>query len=428
MAVAAAGNYFDDVVKFKKEAIPDQEKSVCLDFVAGKNPQSKYLQVLQEIFTKQIKIKLGDIAVKTVLKEFVERKVHRQMKIFLKDKLGLREPIQPRLDLVGRAKWDPHFHGPAIFTRCFPQAKLCLPNFDEAYRHFRCVQSEKERTAYVEEAMEDPAFPEFVESGTRHERSYSHWGKRILPIHCHKKGDDLPCNEAAIGYDVCGPEREDVYKEQKAFLKSVKENQFVRMHMGETLIPERGMKNVSLLLDEAEKYCSSSKPLRIGHGTHISIADMIRMREKGYFIEACLSSNKRNAVLDKRSDYPLGVMLVLGVKVVIGTDGGALYSTDLALEYAYAERNLKKFQAKLQTSDDPIILPNGDQLTFKHLNLEGEEPLTYKKLGKLINPDILTVETLVKNAQELLSRCYPEQALTTKWYSNRAAMAVDSRG
>jgi len=218
-----------------------------------------------------------------------------------------------------------------------------------------------------------------------------------------------------LGYDLCGLEEEDGYQSQREFFESMQGDKVVRVHVGETLIPARGKDNVHCLLDEVDAYYTSSKPLRIGHGTHIGIEDMVRVAEKGYYIEACLSSNKRLGVIDKRSDYPLGIMLLLGVNVVIGTDGGRLYSTTLAEEYAHAVRNLEKFHHKLKTSDAPVLLPNGDALCYKHVlpcaQEQREEILTYKQLGALVEPAVLeriSAETLVLNANCLLKECYPD--------------------
>jgi hypothetical protein len=149
---------------------------------------------------------------------------------------------------------------------------------------------------------------------------------------------------------------------------------------------------------------------------------MIRVGEKGYYIEACLSSNKRLGIIDKRSDYPLGVMLLLGVHVVIGTDGGRLYSTTLPEEYAHAVHNLEKFHSKLKLSNEIICLPNGDNLCYKHIlpfiekskfkaaEKKRDQPLTYVQLGDALDPTIverISVATLVGNANQLLHECYP---------------------
>ena len=167
-------------------------------------------------------------------------------------------------------------------------------------------------------------------------------------IFSHQRTAGGVVRDDVTGYDLCGAEDEDHYHSLRTFFESIKGPKVIRVHMGETMIPSQGKEHVRLLLDEAELYYTSPIPLRIGHGTHIGIEEMIRVVEKGYYIESCMSSNKRTGVLDKRSDYPLGVMLLLGVNVVIGTDGGRLYSTTLPEEYTHATRNLEKFHSKLK--------------------------------------------------------------------------------
>jgi hypothetical protein len=111
-------------------------------------------------------------------------------------------------------------------------------------------------------------------------------------------------------------------------------------------------------------------------------------------------------------------MLLLGVKVVIGTDGGHLYNTTLAKEYGYAERCLQKFRNLLLTSDEPVTLLNGDQLRVRHIeslvtsDMSTQHPdhlLTYRALASSIDHAILkrlSCEQLVQNARELLKACY----------------------
>lgn len=366
---------------------------------------------------------MGTMARK-VSQDFLDKKINRQMKIFLKDKLGLQKEVIPAYDLANRAKWDPHFHGSSLFADYFPKARLYLPNYEEAYAYLKVEHRKLEnRHFFVRQAMEEKSFAIITEACSGYDNwHFTHAGKKIIPILGHQRESGAVSRQDVLGYDMCGVEEEDRYQPQKAFLESIQHSKVVRMHMGETIVPAEGREHMRLMLEEVERYYTSSKPLRIGHGTHICIEDMIRVAKKGYYIEACLSSNKRTGILDKRSDYPLAMMLLLGVNVVIGTDGGRLYSTTLAEEYAYAVRNLQKFHAKLKNSDERVILPNGDCLCYKHIlplirqelkthGLErSEKSMTYKELGAILDPSILeriSPETLIQNANILLRECYP---------------------
>ena len=110
-------------------------------------------------------------------------------------------------------------------------------------------------------------------------------------------------------------------------------------------------------------------------------------------------------------------MLLLGVKVVIATDGADLYSTTLALEYEYAKKNLDKFHNKIDAeSKDEIKLPNKDTLKYKDLisiandeykdeiKNNMEKDVTYKDLKKFVRGDVLkqnSIETLKENSKKL---------------------------
>lgn len=418
-------NFFDYLCRIKCVELNQEETTACHRYIQDPTePLIPYLETLQHLFKEQLKNRMGSAA-QEVSRDFLDTKVSHLVKMFLKDKLGLQKPVKPEHDLAKRAKWDPHFHGSSLFTDHFPKATLYLPNYEEAYAYLKYEHRKlKDRSLLIKIAMEEKSFATITEAGSSYDKwHFSHANKRIIPILAHKRDNGAVLRHDVLGYDICGLEHEDRYQPLRAFFESIQGDKVVRVHMGETIIPSRGRENVHLLLNEAEQYYTSSKPLRIGHGTHISIEDMLRVAKKGYYIEACLSSNKRTGILDRRSDYPLGIMLLLGVNVVIGTDGGRLYSTTLPEEYAYALRNLQKFHDKLKSSDAPVILPNGDRLCYKHILplireerkemalQHSEEALTYKELGSYIDPFFLkrvSSETLVSHANALLQKCYPE--------------------
>jgi hypothetical protein len=416
-------SFFNYVCYLKQLEIDEKEIEACYSYLHNpkKKFQAPYLQNLKKVFEKQLQIRMGDTIVKQS-QDFIDKKVSCFMRIFLKDKLKIRKLNPARMDLAQRAIWDPHYHFSSLFADYFPKSKLYLPNFQESYNYL--VNNYLKTSNFftlIQESMEKATFSTLTEAGLYYDNWHiSHAGKKLIPILAkHRNDQSLAPPFAVNGYDICGEEQEMCYLSHKTFLENLPKNKILRVHIGETLNPLRGKENMRLFLDEAALYYTSSKPLRIGHGTHISIDDMIRVEKLGYFIEACLSSNKRLGILDKRSEYPLGLMLLLGVNVVIGTDGGSLYSTTLAEEYAHAARNLEKFLMKLQTSNEPVVLPNQDCLRTKHIlslsskseNIKDLETLvTYNDLKALLDPAIysrVSVETLVFNALNLLQACYP---------------------
>lgn len=393
---------FSFAINVKSQKLGIGERMACQRFVESKlrEPDSPYLQLLYRVFKAQLKHKMGFIA-KQCTFDFMDAKIKRQMRIFLKDKFNLRKPIEPEFELADRAQWDPHNHDRALFAEKFQKAILFLPNFQEAYDYMKPLVhdlKDQEKEEIIQSVMKSRLCPRFSEVGTHKPWPYQYHGKSFITIYGHKREQGAVPIQDVPSFDVCGQENEVEYISLKEFLSSLKRNQVIRVHMGETVLPKAGKDNLNKFIDELQMYHRSEKPVRIGHGTHMGISDMKRVAKEGYYVEACLSSNKRNAVINKRSEYPLGIMLLFGVKVVIGTDGGQLYRTSLAEEYAHAKKNLEKFHLKLRESDDMVLMNNGDSLG-----------MTYRQLGGTLDKAVLdriSVETLVNNAQELLKACY----------------------
>jgi hypothetical protein len=407
-------------LSFKDQPPSLDEQQACKLFLSNNEIDSPYLTRLHAIFTQQLKNKLGS-SVQEIPQHFLDHRVNRLMKAFLKEKLGQQKPIEPAYDLATQAQWDPHSHARSLFTAVFPDARHHLPDFEAAYLYLKPLVEtlETKREELLQQIMEERSCPHVTEVGCGYDNWHiTHQRKHIIPLLAYTRAKGRNFRDDVSDYDYCGQESESLYQSLEFFLSGIKEGQICRIHMGETMLPERGRDHVTQLLDEADKYYHSSKPLRIGHATHTSLDDMQRIVDKGYYIEACLSSNKKTGILSKRSDYPLGIMLMLGVNVVIGTDGGHLYSTSLALEYAYAARNLKKFCARLQESDDVVQLLNGDQLCFRHVahllkeeapKTSPDEPITYRQLGRYLKDEVLkhiSHHQLVQNASNLFIECY----------------------
>jgi hypothetical protein len=256
------------------------------------------------------------------------------------------------------------------------QVRYLLPNFDLAFPRMnpdRQGWDKDECKKHIESELQKPETPRVIEAQSFNTSIIQgRYGDRLIPL----AGSDRTCPSIWIeegsseGIDVCGVEQREYISLGTSLQTLAKSNRVVRVHMGETIIPEDGRDHIDMLLKECEEYYTASmpcKPFRIGHATHASIEAMNIMAKKGYFVEACLSSNKKTAVLDKRSDYPLSLMLLLGVKMVIGTDGGKLYGTSLPLEYSHAVKSIRKFLEKMQSSDEIVTIPSGQPLQYRHI-------------------------------------------------------------
>ncbi|MBS0634762.1 MAG: hypothetical protein JSR37_04795 [Verrucomicrobia bacterium] len=411
---------FDAAWRVKSQRLSPEEHDACHGFVKNIPQKSEYLEALSAIFHRQLAEKIGS-AIQDAPAGFIERRVVALMKSFLKEKLGVQKPIEPNYQLADRALWDPHSHSPSLFAPLFPEVCHHMPNFEAAYAALKPKAQDllDRRISHLQTIMQARECPQFTELGSGYDKWHlEHAGKKFLPLFAYKRSSESQLRDDVRGYDFCGPENERDYESVQHLFQNSLPDQIVRVHMGETTLPESGRKNVSRMLQEAKDFYRSKKPLRIGHATHISLDDMLTVSKMGAYIEACLSSNKKTAIIAKRSEYPLAIMLLLDVKVVIGTDGGHLYNTTLAKEYGYAARCLQKFHSRLGKLDEPVELLNGDQLKLRHINTlikpdaPSEDPetvLSYRSLARFIDQAHfvrISCDRLVQNARDLLQACY----------------------
>ena len=405
---------FDAACRLKSQLLSEEERQSCHGFIQKTPQQSEYLEGVSQLFRRQLAEKMGP-AIEDAPLELIEQRIFGLMKAFLKEKLGIQKPIEPNYHLAEQALWDPHSHSPSLFAPLFPEVCYHMPNFEAAYVELKpkTLKLEERRLPHLHAVMEARDCPHYTELGSGYDKWHmEHAGKRFLPLFAYKRSIESQIRPDVQGYDFCGPENEQEYETAKHLFQNALPEQNVRVHMGETTLPQSGRRNVSHLLQEAKQFYRCHKPLRIGHGTHIALDDMQTVVKMGAYIEACLSSNKKTAIIGKRSEYPLAIMLLLGVKVVIGTDGGHLYNTTLAKEYAYAERSLQKFHSRLGQADEPIALLNGDTLKVRHIAalMPPQDPETAVTYRTLVLDEAarrrISAEQLVQNARDLLKACY----------------------
>lgn len=434
----------------KLSHLQEEDLQACIEFINSPtlviSTNNRYLLSLYDTIYKQLLFKLNHEKQShsniTLTPDQIQRRALRLLKGFLKERLSwspslTTEEFLRGINAANRAEMDPHFHLNSIFVRKVTEARCFLPNFEESYnylwKYFDAMppdQFDLDFQTTIKATLNDTSSAHLTEAQIS-AIGIEKWQKMISsePLDEKKKMVHLkgiarhqPKNcTHGMNHDVCGPER--MYHSLKNVLEheNVDPNSplVLRVHMGETIQPELGRENIDRFLEEVALYYKEgpNKVLRIGHGTHASFDAMKKMAEKNIFVEACMSSNKKTAILEKRSDYPLGPMLLLGVNVVIGTDGGELYGTTLSKEFVHAEKNLEKFCRKIDQGDEsPITLPNGDILKIKHLThlraFQGrsdlETPVTYKDLQAISEEErasLLGVNRLTENANNLKRAC-----------------------
>lgn len=412
-------NFYDYCIRLKMMNIPDealpearlitQEKKRAIQL------NTPYLRALFDVINRQFSEYRRRSTGQNLSSEVVQRKVYRLMKNFLKEKMGLSSQHE-RSDLALRAEFDPHYHKTAMLAHKYPESRACLPNYGSCYAFFRS----KDKRGIEERGLSDQGAALITEAQSFEDgdRKYRSSGKTMISLTGLQRSWTIQEHQKRKkGYDICGYEGH--YQSVANIVKDVRAGQFIRIHMGETVDPDVGRANITALIDELDQLVSRghSMPLiRIGHGTHMGIHDMMRMAQRGCYVEACLSSNKKTGVIEKRSDYPLPIMLFLGVKVVIGTDGGPLYSTTLAKEYGHAEKLIEKFLQKIREgSTAPITIADGHTplLTTDLFPSMPRRPMTYLDLQQYYQTILHTVsvDKLVRNVQELYNICHGEREI-----------------
>lgn len=135
-----------------------------------------------------------------------------------------------------------------------------------------------------------------------------------------------------VALDLAGAE--GLFKTEKyrdIFLKAKGEGIPFTIHAGEA----DGAESVRLAIEYGAR--------RIGHGVRITEDEsVIRLvKEKGIFLEMCLTSNRQTHAVENMADYPLKRFLEEGLKVTLNTDDMAIENIELSDEFEYAQKVLK---------------------------------------------------------------------------------------
>lgn len=431
------------LIEFREKKIPQDIRRDLLAWIEGKAtgfcPETRnYYKKLYEGFYAQLVGKL-DFSRRTDDKKspqpqyanLIDQRARSLTRHFIKRKLGIiKSPGMAFDDINDSLLFDPHFHLNSIYVQNNPEFLHLLPDYAGIYNLLTGVPKDssieqsmrKDNVVYDVQYFNNPlqthqeeGSEEMLYATTGYHRGGNLISDALVHGHCHS-------------VDYCGHEYRTSEDDLRKYLDLVcKQNAHViRFHMGETLLPEDGKEAVALLMKLINEKAEAlqGRILRIGHGTHMSMDNMLECARKNIYVECCLSSNKETAVIGKRHEYPLGLMLLLGVPVVIGTDGGAMYHTTLQKEYAYAKKVLAKFINKIkQKSTEYVSLANGDVLTYQHIqaldteaaiNKNLNDPISYADLAKLQVPlKRLNTNQLIINMNKMASSITKDQRFNT---------------
>lgn len=359
-------------------------------------PQNSYIKELNDVILSQLIIKAGyKIINYPVGVEFSEQQrlmllAERLTNHFLKRKLDrIQQPEQLKFK-EGSEILDPHHHLNSIYVKDNQHLLALLPDFGAIYVALRGGSGIKLNNMREQELRNQQGILTDVQFLGRSPEGYTDVkdSKRLNPTVGYVRGEKAGAHfkegfiaQFASGHknvcrccDMCGPETKDSWKDLERYLNHTIRHkaEIIRIHIGETHIPQQGKDNVEQLFKLLELKRSTGgiikQVIRLGHGTHMSFQSMRDCATHGYYVEACLSSNKETGIITKRSEYPLGPMLLLDVRVMIGTDGGDLYFTDLKKEYAYAKKNIHLFLDAVNKGGAGVVaLPNGDKLLYQHV-------------------------------------------------------------
>lgn len=378
------------IIKFKNRHLSKNEIEEIENYLSAPTAvKSEYVTELYTITLNQIIKKAGFTtasfnALENYKKNRLEFLAERLTRHILKRKLKKivipqKIPeLDPNLEIL-----DPHFHFNSMRIKEKPELLALLPDFSQIYVELQSCRTNEE--AYEKTLLSQKGILTDTQFIIRGPKKYQNSNKeqRINPTigYIRQKGNEgitshASCNSEKVcnSCDMCGLETQDSLKDLEKYLQLTVRHKakIIRIHIGETHVPEDGKNNViqliKLLKEKKEKGEITDQVIRLGHGTHMDIQSMKDCAEQGYYVEACLSSNKETAIIGKRSEYPLPLMLLLGVKVVIGTDGGDLYYTNLHQEYAYASKNINHFLSRINEGKPEIVqLVYGDKLQYKQI-------------------------------------------------------------
>ncbi|MCH9690104.1 MAG: hypothetical protein K0U10_05580 [Gammaproteobacteria bacterium] len=390
----------DDIIAFKTQTLNIETTASIAHYLDNRQTASRpaYAEALYDITLSQLIFKAGfDLTrypenIHAAEQQHLEHAAERLTIHFLKRKLMRIAQPEQLLFKPGSEILDPHHHLNSIYVKDNPDLLNLLPDFNAIYRALRddpgIIRDRKREDELREQEgiLTDTQFlGRSPMGGTRHPRTheqrlnetvgyvrgpYANSALKEGPISNFASRNNNVCRCC----DMCGLETKDTGRDLARYINHTIRHQadIIRVHIGETSIPHHGKQNVKTLfaLLDAKRKSSEIRDqiIRLGHGTHMGIQSMTEAAQHGYYVEACLSSNKETGIIGKRKHYPLGPMLLLGVKVMIGTDGGDLYHTDLKKEYAYARKNINHFMHAIHTGhNEAVSLPNGDLLQYKQV-------------------------------------------------------------
>ena len=177
-----------------------------------------------------------------------------------------------------------------------------------------------------------------------------------------------------VGFDVCGPEKADWTgagaQRIKAMLeilqmasKAMGRNFVLRPHVGEGYVEsvlnapnqaaakgqaaETARNNLDVMLTALEQagYTPGKGVIvRLGHVTHATSSQIMRMKNLGVMAEANIMSNKATEAVTEIHDHPLLELIYRDVPTLLSTDAGGVMSTSMQMDTNAAVKIIEAYK------------------------------------------------------------------------------------
>ncbi len=223
--------------------------------------------------------------------------------------------------------------------------------------------------------------------------------------------EELLGTSKVIGADVMGLEKELTGDELANFKNSLTciipvlhmyPNSLLRLHASEFKDAKNNLfeslKTIQEIQDELNKSCQSlfkqdwgkipPPRIRVGHGVNIlqnpELVDLLK--DLDVTVEINVSSNYALGNIDSLNDVPISFYKKNGIKHVISTDGGGVYTTDI-----HQEENLLKEDTKesIEESKDPKTKKTSEEIqTDLGRKGVGKPKLSDEELYKKLKPHL----------------------------------------
>jgi hypothetical protein len=221
-----------------------------------------------------------------------------------------------------------------------------------------------------------------------------------------------------VGFDVCGPEKADwtgagahrikaMLEILQAASKAMGRNFVLRPHVGEGYVESvlnapnqaaakgeaaiTARNNLDVMLTALEQ--AGYRPgqgviVRLGHVTHATSSQIMRMKNLGVMAEANIMSNKATEAVTEIHDHPLLELLYRDVPTLLSTDAGGVMNTSMQMDTNAAAKIIEAYKLG-QTQ----MLVEGRVVTYESLPSNIQRRYTVEYLNKAARQYLQEIQT-----------------------------------